>query len=63
MISTTRIISQLSLAALLASWVIAACSSDNDPVTKAAATGGTKGTGTSTGGSTYHDGGVTDAGD
>jgi hypothetical protein len=44
----------------LASLAIAACSSDNDP-TKAAATGGAKGTGT--GGSTHHDGGVTDAGE
>jgi len=63
MTSATRIISQLSLAAVLASWAIAACSSDNDPVTKAAATGGAKGTGTSTGGSTHNDGGVTDAGE
>jgi len=53
----------MSLAALLTAWAIAACSSDNDPVTKAAATGGAKGTGTSTGGGTHHDGGVTDAGE
>jgi hypothetical protein len=61
MTTVARIISQASLAALLASLTIAACSSDNDPATKPAATGGTKGTSTSTGGSTHHDGGTADA--
>jgi len=57
MTSATRIISQVSLVALLASLTIAACSSDNDPATKAAATGGT----TSKDAGTHNDSGVADA--